>query len=397
MYQTPAFVRLYWAALDEALNGFFRTGAGTAVDALLDAKYAAFQANQVPLASPGGIKSWIQQRRGYLQGQLSTVRAAFAVTSGGGQSFDSATSPVVIVGTAPVAVHSLRVNGVELRPTWRTVTTWELRVPLVPGPNALAIAGLDRFGQPVAGAEAELEVTFTGELPPPAVLWINEWMAANVSALPDPADGAFDDWFELYNPGPEAVDLTGWRLTDSLSEPARFLVPPGFDVPPRGHRLLWADAQPEQTRPGKDLHVNFRLGQSGEVIAMFDAYGRLVDAVEYGRQTADRSEGRWPDGAPPPFYPLAAPSPAAPNPVAPEAWPGIRIVQVTALAGGGVRLRWTTDPGRTYAVRFRDSLAGGAWTESPTRVVAEGSTAGWEDTEATGTDGRFYQVILVLP
>lgn len=397
MYQTPAFVRLYWAALEEALDGFFRTGAGTAVDALLDAKYAAFQANQVPLAGPGGIKSWIQQRRTYLQGQLNTVRAPFAVSTGGGQPFDTSASPVVLVGTAPVSVHSMRVNGVELRPTWRTVTTWELRVPLVPGPNALAIAGFDRFGRPVSGAEAKLEVTFTGELPAPVVLWINEWMAANSSALPDPADGAFDDWFELYNPGPEAVDLTGWRLTDSLSAPARFVVPPGFDVPPRGYRLVWADGQPEQTRPGGDLHVNFRLGQGGEVLAVFDTYGRLVDALEFGRQTVDRSEGRWPDGAPPPFYPLAAPSPAAPNTVAPEAWPGIRIVQVTGLPAGGVRLNWTSDPGRTYAVRLRDSLAGGAWIESPARVVAEGTTAWWEDTEATGTGGRFYQVILVLP
>jgi hypothetical protein len=397
MYQTPAFVRHYWAALDEALDGFFRSGPGTAVDALLDAKYAAFRANQVPLASPGAIKSWITQRRGYLQSQLNTVQAAFAVTTGGGQPFDTDTSPVVLVGKAPVAVRTFRVNGVEFTPTWRTVTTWELHVPLVPGPNVLAIAGFDRLGQPVPETAANLEVAFTGELPPPAVLWINEWLAANVSALPDPADGAFDDWFELFNPGPAALDLTGWRFTDSLSDPARFVVPPGFDVPPHGYRLVWADGQPEQTRPGGDVHVNFRLDQSGEGIAVFDAYGRLVDALEFGRQSADRSEGRWPDGAPPPFYPLAVPSPEAPNTVAPDAWSGIRIVQVGALPSGGVRLSWTTDPGRAYAVRYREHLAGGTWIESPTRVVATGTTASWEDAGAPASGGRFYQVILVFP
>ena len=44
---------------------------------------------------------------------------------------------------------------------------------------------------------------------PEAVLFINEWMAANVAStrFADPADGQFDDWFEIYNPSPTAVDL----------------------------------------------------------------------------------------------------------------------------------------------------------------------------------------------
>lgn len=43
---------------------------------------------------------------------------------------------------------------------------------------------------------------------------INEWMAANSATLADPADGDFDDWFELYNPDPYPVDLSGYQLTD---------------------------------------------------------------------------------------------------------------------------------------------------------------------------------------
>ena len=35
---------------------------------------------------------------------------------------------------------------------------------------------------------------------PPVTVFINEWMAANTSFLADPADGDYDDWFELYNP-----------------------------------------------------------------------------------------------------------------------------------------------------------------------------------------------------
>jgi hypothetical protein len=35
----------------------------------------------------------------------------------------------------------------------------------------------------------------------PLRVFINEWMAGNTNGITDPADGANDDWFELYNPG----------------------------------------------------------------------------------------------------------------------------------------------------------------------------------------------------
>ena len=60
------------------MNGFFRTGAGTPLDALLDAKYAAFRASRVNLASPTAIKSWITQRRSFLQRRGSNRGGRFA-------------------------------------------------------------------------------------------------------------------------------------------------------------------------------------------------------------------------------------------------------------------------------------------------------------------------------
>src|SRR5205823_3503101 len=44
----------------------------------------------------------------------------------------------------------------------------------------------------------------------PLVVFINEWMAANANYLADPADNNYDDWFELYNPGTNAVDIAGY-------------------------------------------------------------------------------------------------------------------------------------------------------------------------------------------
>ena len=51
---------------------------------------------------------------------------------------------------------------------------------------------------------------------------INEWMAANGRSLSEPGDGGFEDWFELYNPGAAAVDLTGYALADSVTTPRAF-------------------------------------------------------------------------------------------------------------------------------------------------------------------------------
>lgn len=393
MYQNPAWVRRYWAALQEALDGFFKTGAGTAIDRLLDAKYAAFQADHLALSDPADIKSWINQRRAYLQSQLYTVSAKFAVTSPPA-TVTTSQSPLVIRGTAPVTVRTLQVNGVAYPVVWKTVTSWELRVPLQAGVNELAVTGVDRLGQPVAGAAASLSVNFIGTPVEPPPIRINEWMAANQSALADPADGAFDDWFELYNAGDAAVSLTGWRLTDSLADPAQFVIPAGVSIPARGFLLVWADGQPEQTQPGGELHVNFRLSQDGETIALFDNLGQAVDTVEFGPQTDDASQGRWPDGAPEPFFTLPQPTPAAANALPPEVAGGVRIVSWQVGPDGAVTLTFSSLPGRRYRVRQCVSLAE-PWTDTAGEIVAAGVTTSWQDKFPASGMGRFYQVMLV--
>ena len=52
-------------------------------------------------------------------------------------------------------------------------------------------------------------------------LSINEWMARNTATITDPADGDLDDWFEIYNAGPQPLDLSGYLLTDDLEDPAQ--------------------------------------------------------------------------------------------------------------------------------------------------------------------------------
>ena len=154
---------------------------------------------------------------------------------------------------------------------------------------------------------------------PPVVnrLLINEWMAGNARTLADPADGRFKDWFELFNPTDEAVDLTGYSLSDSLTNRLESVIPAGRVLAPHGYFIVWADGLPPLNGAASTaLHTAFKLSQDGDTIALFAPDGRLVDAVTFGRQTPDISQGRNDQGA------LAYMN--TPTPGMPTSFPGFR-------------------------------------------------------------------------
>ena len=160
----------------------------------------------------------------------------------------------------------------------------------------------------------------------PIAVFINEWMAGNVAALADPADGNFEDWFELYNPGTNAVDIAGYYLTDSLTNALgvvtnkfKYLITTNGPhiIPPQGYLLVWADNETGQNLslgvPRPDLHVNFALSVGGEAIGLFAADGTQIDRVTFGAQTDDVSQGRFPDGGANIFLMPETDSPRAAN------------------------------------------------------------------------------------
>jgi len=133
---------------------------------------------------------------------------------------------------------------------------------------------------------------FQGEEYP---IFINEFLALNVSTLADP-QGEFEDWVELYNPGTEAVNLTGYHLSDDPNTPARWTFPAGTIIPANDFLLVWCDSDPHDA----GLHTNFKLSASGEAIGLYGPTGAgnpVMDEYIFGSQTADVSEGRFPDGS----------------------------------------------------------------------------------------------------
>jgi len=89
---------------------------------------------------------------------------------------------------------------------------------------------------------------------------VNEFLASNSTSLAD-GQGQYDDWIELYNPGPAPVDIGGMFLTDDLREPTKWHIPDRqpqrTTIPAGGFILIWADG--DSNDPG--LHASFRLSR----------------------------------------------------------------------------------------------------------------------------------------
>ncbi|MBX3746494.1 MAG: lamin tail domain-containing protein [Verrucomicrobiae bacterium] len=230
------------------------------------------------------------------------------------------------------------------------------------------------FHRPTPGAPNTLGAPATG-------VFINEWLASNQGAFLDPADGQADDWFELYNAGVTPADLSAYTLTDNLANPTRFRIPNGTVIPPGGFLLVWADGQPEQTVPGQ-LHVNFSLAADGEAIGLFAPDGSPVDAVTFGPQSPNVSQGRFPDGAPPPFVFMDFPTPGGLNAFATANQPPILQPVPDQTASEGTRIAFqlvASDPDAGQQLRFSMVGAPPGATLDPVTGAFD-----WLTTEADG-------------
>ncbi len=128
-------------------------------------------------------------------------------------------------------------------------------------------------------------------------LFINEFLASNDSAYPDP-NGEYDDWIEIYNAGTEAVDIGGMYITDDLNSLTEWQIPTtapdSTTIQPDDFLILWADKDSEQGV----LHCEIKLSGSGEQIGLIQSDEiTIIDSLTFGPQTADISYGRYPDGS----------------------------------------------------------------------------------------------------
>jgi len=129
-------------------------------------------------------------------------------------------------------------------------------------------------------------------------LIINEFLASNDFSYYDPVIDDYPDWVEIYNFGPDPVDIGGMYITDSKNEYTQYQFPATdptvTTIPPGGFILILCSGTPE----AGILYTNFALGSGGEDIALTESNGVIIiSELTYEAQDTDISEGRLPDGS----------------------------------------------------------------------------------------------------
>lgn len=269
------------------------------------------------------LKNYVQQRRNYLLANAEVNAqgldiAAVQMTSGGGVWVAPAAGESVQV-TAQVS-GTAGVNRVNLYYAAGLVGNFEKTQMFDDGAHADGAAGDSVFGGSIPGFGNGTYVRFYIEaianntpktatyLPKGAEhdvfffktgvteyidseVVINELMASNSVSVAD-QNGQYDDWIELYNNSTSAIDLSGWHLSDDISNLGKWTFPNGTIIGGNGYLIVWADENGSQA----GLHANFKLSAAGESLYLLDPQLRIAQEIIFGQQQTDLGFARVPNG-----------------------------------------------------------------------------------------------------
>jgi hypothetical protein len=123
---------------------------------------------------------------------------------------------------------------------------------------------------------------------------INEFMATNTGIVKDEF-GENEDWIELYNTTNQAIDMSGFYISDKTDNPTKFKFAEGTIIEGNGFLIVWADEDGSQG----PLHANFKLSLDGESIILSNKNLEILDNVTFGPQVTNKSSARIPNGTGP--------------------------------------------------------------------------------------------------
>ena len=121
-----------------------------------------------------------------------------------------------------------------------------------------------------------------------------------VSTSGRPTDVDLGAWVELYNSSDTAVDLTGYALSDRLTDNSKWVFPDGTIIAAKGYLIVymegslpleWQDAE-DVTPEQKAMTLSFGVSGAGETLCLFDAEKNLIDKVDVPVSRAGISYGR---------------------------------------------------------------------------------------------------------
>ena len=100
-----------------------------------------------------------------------------------------------------------------------------------------------------------------------------------------------NDWIEIYNASGQAVDLSGFGLSDNAAKPRKWQFPAGTVIQPGVYLGVYADYN--SAANDGSLHADFRLdAQGGYSVTLADAQGNIFDRLFVPQQYQNIAFGR---------------------------------------------------------------------------------------------------------
>lgn len=134
----------------------------------------------------------------------------------------------------------------------------------------------------------EVDTADSGE--PDNTVFMTALVASNTSGEQDEA-GQFEDWVQLSNLGDAPASLGGMGLSDGYPEEQPWILPE-LTLAPGDSLRIWCD----DDQADGELHANFKLSRSGEVLTLLSADGAVLDRVAWPELEADQVYTRSDDG-----------------------------------------------------------------------------------------------------
>ena len=197
----------------------------------------------------------------------------------------SASDEVILSNASGKAVDSITLkpvtSGYSLGRSADDTSSWKEMLPSPGYPNS-------------EDGAAQYLATLSASADESNGVYLNEFMPSNASTLVGP-DGAYCDWIELYNTTGSDVDLSGFGVSDSATQPLKYTLPKGTTIPANGVLLIYCTGR--ETPDGADkIEAPFGLAAYSESVVFSTPNGRILDQYDYTRADTDISFARNPDG-----------------------------------------------------------------------------------------------------
>ncbi len=123
-------------------------------------------------------------------------------------------------------------------------------------------------------------------------LMINEYSASNLDQFID-EHAKFEDWIEIYNASSEAIDISGYFLSDKIDNVDKYPIPEGTVIAGNDVMRFWCSGRAE----GK--HTSFKLTQTeGEdYVVISDPDKNILDSHPLALTLEGHSRARLEDGS----------------------------------------------------------------------------------------------------